>query len=177
MNKIWDKVSCNSQTPKASAGCFTCLSWWASGSSTKGKATSLRAKCCQTPWALGSELAKWSVAEPATATPLDKERWIPGGWLAYLPMNYKSNICEKERTSHSWTDAILLPISCKLNSINFLSYYHQAIWRKKKSNFQNKYVGRRPSRHCFFKTIPPKNLLTFHGYTFDQFFSFLENSW
>ena len=74
MNKIWDKVSCNSQTPKASAGCFTCLSWWASGSSTKGKATSLRAKCCQTPWALRSELAKWSVAEPATATPLDKER-------------------------------------------------------------------------------------------------------
>ena len=56
-----------------STGCFTCLSRWASGSSTKGKATAPRAKCCQTPWALGSELAKWSVAEPATATPLDKE--------------------------------------------------------------------------------------------------------
>lgn len=41
-------------------------------------------------------------------------------------MNYKSNICEKERISHSWTDAILLPISCKLNSINFLSDNHQA---------------------------------------------------
>ena len=122
MNKIWDKVSCNSQTPKASAGCFTCLSWWASGSSTKGKATSLRAKCCQTPWALRSELAKWSVAEPATATPLDKER----STRAQLPMNYKSNICEKEGTSQSWTDAILLPISCKLNSINFLSDNHQA---------------------------------------------------
>ena len=45
---------------------------------------------------------------------------------ACLPMNYKSNICEKERISHSWTDAILLPISCKLNSINFLSDNHQA---------------------------------------------------
>ena len=56
-----------------STGCFTCLSRWASGSSTKGKATAPRAKCCQTPWALGSELAKWSVAEPAMATPLDKE--------------------------------------------------------------------------------------------------------
>lgn len=37
---------------RASAGCFTCLSRWASGSSTKGKATAPRAKCCQTPWAL-----------------------------------------------------------------------------------------------------------------------------